>query len=274
MSEPIYRAYREIKSKVELYKERIKAIEEEMAKIRALYPYMTDSEIIKINPVFRSFYYSKLAHLRWLRYYESELKRLEEMVKVRFVKLAITFSIDTEVSHGELKPFFAEVCLETAIDEYISTIEEGEIAKRCVNFALKIFWIMFDALKDIGIPGKYSIRGSYLKSKYGTFYDDVFKRVRFVQLSKTKIDEAWIDKLITDIIKMEGLSRTNLDEYVTRESIIKIGIERIPVEEKKPAYPLVDLIIEKENYVIRRQGKIAKETEIDMAKILKIRLGI
>lgn len=210
---------------------------------------------------YRLLFYSLRAYEGWQT---RDRKKILELKKVippyKYLRISLTFSIETGMGH---EPFYAEVTCDTVIG-----LKEPEHTDRVMNATIKLFWIMFDiqkALRDL----------EDVKDKDPKLYDRIVKRKEFFQKYAEEIFEYAMDNLLKVIIELGGLARSP-DEYVTRQAIIKIGVEYFPApEEAEPKYPKVHVIIEKGTsketkgeWVIEKDLLIADETEIDMLKIL------
>jgi hypothetical protein len=96
------------------------------------------------------------------------------------------------------------------------------------------------------------------------------------------ITEEMMDEFIRAVRRFECFKRP-LDEFVTRQSIIKIGVEyQFAPEGAEPKYPLIYVLVEKgkeKKTVVEKGGdwilmakiKVADKTDIDLTDILKMR---
>jgi len=260
MSEDVEVLIRKYRSKIMELKRKLKATEKQMKEIAKLYPGKTEEEIMKIDPWYRGFYYSKLAFLKWIGEYEKRLKELISKLKV--VEFRITFSVETKRSHGKPVIVMAEVTASTLCRRF------GAIRRyRVVNACLKLFWIIFDAFKDI-TKDKRVLVGSEI-------YDNLMRRIRFVQRRAKRIREEFLDRIISDMIKYMGSFVRPREEYFTHQSIIKIGIEELAPSEEVPRYSRVKVVVEKkEPSYYRRECtiRISRKTAIDMLELLGMRI--
>jgi hypothetical protein len=260
MSEDIEVLIRKYKSKIRELRRKLKATEKQMKEIAKLYPDKTEDEIMRIDPWYRGFYYSRLAFLKWIGEYENKLKEL--MMRLKVFEFRITFSIETERSHGKNIVTVAEVTASTLCRRL------GAIRRhRIVNACLKLFWIIFDAFKDL-TKDKRILVGSEI-------YDDLMRRVRFVQRRAKRIREEYLDKIISDMIRYMGSFVRPREEYFTHQSIIKIGIEELAPSEDIPKYPRVKILIEKKEpsyYSRELTVRISRKTAIDILELLEMRM--
>lgn len=232
-----------------------------IAEVKRLYKGYTHIELLRLITEYRLLFYSLRAYKGWQT---RDRKKIEELKKVippyNFLRVSITFTIETGTGH-EL--FYAEVTCDTVIPR-----TEEVASDRIINAVIKLFWIMFDiqkALLDI----------EWLKDKDPKTYDKIVKRKEFFQKYATEIFEYAMDNLLRAIIKLGGIERSK-DEYVTKQAIIKIGVEYFPApDEAEPKYPKVHVLIEKGTsaetkgeWTIEKDLLIADKTTIDMLKIL------
>gem|GEM_PF-6858955 len=259
MTEDIWRRIRELEERVKKFQEELKSIEEEIAAFRLKFPQYTHYQLIMINPVYAMLWGKRLSRLRWIREWTEKIEKLKKLIPpVKFLTISITFSIETGRGH---EIFAAEVTAETIVPKEYSP----EILKRVVNACIKYFWISFDAFKDI-TKDKEVVWGKEI-------YDRMLKWCRWFIYQKD-IKEEDMDRFLKNLEILGGLSRSP-EEYLTYESIIKIGVEEIPTEEKEPMYPVVNVTIEKTevgHYYIKRTLYISDKLEYDMLKKFGIKV--
>jgi len=268
MSEDLEVKIRDYESKIADYESRIKATEEQMKEIIKSYPGKSELEVMRIDPWYRGFYYSRLSLLRWLKVYKTKLEELKK--KLGAFMYRITFSIDTDVSHGRYTMFVAEITAST-----IHTKFEA-VMYRIVNACLKLFWVVFDSFKDLQMKlvDKRKLIGSET-------FDKLLSKAIFMQKHATEIDETFIDSFIKDMIKHVGSFGTfrygsvaivrEPEHYLTHETIIKIGVETLPPAIGVSKYPKVDVEIEKVVPSVFEKKcllNIAPSTDVDIIKLL------
>jgi len=178
--------------------------------------------------------------------------------------LRLTFSIETGTGH---EPFECEVTCETILPEFTDEAQKNYYIRRIVNATIKYFWVVFDSFKDLRIA-KGIAEGSPQES--------ALKWAIWLQKYANPIEEENVDAFL-ELMRKLGAFQRPLDEYVTHEAIITIGVEYESTTETRPAYPNVHIIIEKtrvRRYHLERTLIIADKTDIDILKILDIGLGI
>lgn len=263
--EPLIRFYQskydEMRTKVRQLESLMKDMEETTGKNK--------SELMH-EPLYRSTHYSWMSHKRWEIYYKEKLEELMGTIKVSILPSRLTFSIDTNKSHGRHTDFFAEVTAITNVEHE----SEYEAIERIINACLKLFWVVFDSYKDL--------KKDY-KNIWGTEqYNKLLRMSMAISKKATVIEESNLDYFIKSMIltgsfKCKGdigcpeyITRSSLDYYVTREKIIKIGSERLVQEKQALNYPEVYIRIEVKGRGIIKECKliIAETTEIDMRYLL------
>jgi len=257
MSEDVEVMIRKYESKIAELERKLKVTKEQMKEIAKLYPGKTEAEISKIDPWYRGFYYSKLAFLRWIGEYRKKLEEL--MKKLVAVEFRMTFSIETGTSHGKAVLTVAEVTASTVHRKF------DEIKYRMLNVCLKLFWILFDAFKDL-TKDKRVLIGEKI-------YDNLLKRVIYVQEGAEMVYEEFLDRIINDMMRYMGSFKRPSEEYFTHKSIIKIGVEKLAPSEKAPKYPDVEIFIEKTVPTYYSKKCIVKVSDVTYIDILGL-LGI
>jgi hypothetical protein len=295
--EPIIREIMELEDRIRKREERIKEIEERMAKRREETG-LSHRELYRIDPEYRSWANSVRSLRGWNTF---DRKRIEELRKLlpplRALYQIMTFSIETGRGH---EGFFAEITCDTVIPYEASRAERRKIMQRALNACLKYFFIMFDSQKCVN---------KYLEAEWGTpvysLLKDIIDRYWNVYSIKVRvyteeeaerasryrellskhpnvITEEMMDEFIRTVRRFECFKRP-LDEFVTRQSIIKIGVEyQFAPEGAEPKYPLIYVLVEKgkeKKTVVEKGGdwilmakiKVADKTDIDLTDILKMR---
>ena len=187
------------------------------------------------------------------KYEPVELLPYTILERVSLMKLILTFSIETGGGH---QPFFAEVTCDTILPSGIaprSALEE-EYIKRIVNCVLKLFWIHFDAYKVV-------MKGM----------DRLQKWVSYIINYGRELEEWNLDEFLEAVMDM--IATRDLEEYVTKEAIITIGVEYESESDARFMYPKVHALIEKKKtgtWTIEKTLILADETEIWMDQILDI----
>jgi hypothetical protein len=300
-NEDIYRRISELEEYIEALRDRIRDREERirveeatLTMLEERSPGLTFRERMMI-PGYASTFYTirslrgwQTRDIRELKELEAELERLKrELPPYRKLKVSITFSIDTGTGK---EPFYAEVTCETIIDA-----DKKYLVRNIANAVVKYFWVMFDyqkALKDL----KHLKTGSALQRET---YSRLVSRMAFIQRVATiriRSPENWIDevrKLPYEVredyidktlktIRDAGGFRRNPDEYVTRNALLKIGVEYfIAGDEDEPKYPLVYMLIEKgrdaaskDDWILAAKLRVADSTDIDIFEWLDMELII
>jgi hypothetical protein len=262
--EPVLRRTRELEAKIRDAEGKIKAEEEIMPTIAARYPYFTPREVLLVDAEYRTYYFSRLSLLGWIKKWKEMLAELRKVIPpVEFHRIILTFSIETGRGHS---PFFAEVTCDTVWDARIPVEEENNRIRRIINAAIKIFWVCFDVWKDL-IDDMRELWGAEV-------YDPLFKKAEAIQKGIRYMDEEWLDEYYKALIKLGCLTKP-VEQYVTQEAIIKIGLEVFPAtREAKPRYPEVNVTIEKESWVIERKIIIADKTDIDILELLDMEVEV
>ena len=299
--EPIIREIMEIEERIARREAIIKELEEKMAKRREETG-LTHRELYRIDPEYRSWANSLRSYRGWNT---SDRKRIEELKKllppVRALYQIMTFSIETRRGH---EGFFAEVTCETVIPY---EAKRREIAERVLNACLKYFFIMFDSLKcvtkdlAISMPETYKVMKDLIDKFWDVYsvkiraympeeeekaeevirnYKEILKKHPYV------IMEESMDSFIKSLSVLGCFARP-LDEFVTRETIIKVGVSYdFASVDAEPRYPEVYLIIEKGKgsevvagmrrilglgWIILAKIRVADRTDVDMLDVLRMR---
>jgi hypothetical protein len=299
--EPIIREIMELEDRIRKREERIRELEEMMAKRREETG-LSHRELYRIDPEYRSWANSIRSLRGWNTF---DRKRIEELKKLlpplRALYQIMTFSIETGRGH---EGFFAEITCDTVIPYETSRSERRKIMQRALNACLKYFFIMFDSTKcvnkylraELGDHIYWSLKKrtddywNVYSTKVRVYTEEDAKKAEEVIASYREllskhpyvITEEMMDELIKELERY-GCFRRPLDEFVTRQSIIKIGVEYqfAPVD-AEPKYPLIYVLVEKgkqKETVIEKVGdwilmakiRVADKTDIDLTDILKMR---
>jgi len=185
---------------------------------------------------------------------------LERIVELM---LRLTFSIETGKGH---EPFECEVTCESILPT-TDEAQRGYYLRRIVNAVIKYFWVVFDSFKDIR-PAKGIAEGSPMER--------ALKWAIWLQKYADPIEEENVDMFLELMMKLGAFQR-DLDEYVTHEAVITIGVEYEATIRTQPAYPNVDVYIEKtrvRRFHLKRRLIVADTTDINILEILDIELSI
>lgn len=228
-------------------------------------------QLMAIDTAYRGTFYA----IRALRGWQTrDRQRIEELRKhippIKALRLVLTFSIETGTGH---EPFYAEVTCETVIAADLPLATQNEIIRRVMNATIKLFWIVFDAGKCV-TKVKRDLWGAEV-------YDTLLKRMLFFQKYAELIYEVAMDNFIEALIKLKCFEERDVDEFVTRQAILKIGVEfQYALVTSEPKYPFVDVLIEKGKsastkgeWVIEKGIEVAPKTEIDIMEILDMKVG-
>jgi len=193
----------------------------------------------------------------WVTRYVRRIEELWRMIRKPppFMRVVLTFSIETGEGN---EPFYAEVTVETLIDRVTPADTRESMIDRIANAAIKLFFIHFDGTK-------VTVKGEPLRARLPGFW------------MRTTITEEQMDGFLAELIRADRFDRPP-DEYLTRQSIIKIGVEyELARKEEGYEYPNCEIIIEIAKQkgqplkaVIRKILVIAKETVINILEILEI----
>ena len=166
------------------------------------------------------------------RYVPTVLTTYTIIEKLKYLRIYMTFSIETGSGH---EPFMAEVTCNTVVPPDLTEAERKEKERRIVNGVLKLFFILFDWNKIVykGDPDELWRALYYLRD----YARPVYESQRPPRLG---LDEF----LMLPIIQRRIRSRSP-DEFVTRESVITIGVEYESTPSLYPEYPEVHCYIEK-----------------------------
>ena len=264
--EPVMRKIMWLRERIAEREEKIKFFETLMLATRQETG-LSHRELMTVDRAYRSNYYRIMAFKRWQKH---DRKLLEELKKIppppiRYLKLAITFSIETGGGH---EPMFAEVTCETVMSTGARLEVIRERSRRIANAVIKLFWILFDAFKCIK-KEKKQLWGA-------KEFDDIISWAMWFQKYADVIEETNMDNFFKAILEKECLKR-NPEDYATYEAIIKIGIEyHYATKEMAPEYPTVHALIEKGkvkgvyDWTPECNLIIAHKTDIDLPKILGI----
>lgn len=228
---------------------------------------LTHEELMATDAAYRGTFYAIRSLQGWQTRDQKRIEELKKLVPpIEYLRVTITFSIETGEGHS---PFYAEVTCDTVIPRYISYTEQRERIQRIINAVIKLFWIIFDSFKEITKD---------VKVIWGVNeYNDILKTAIFFQKYADEVQESAMDNLINRLIAHGALKRAP-DEYVTRQSLIKIGVEfHYASMGAEPSYPRVHVLIEKGadkatlgEWTIEKHIIIADTTNINILKILNM----
>jgi len=202
------------------------------------------------------------------KYIPEELTSYTIIEKLKLLRIFLTFSIETGVGHQ--KPFYAEVTCNTVVMSDLSEDKLKEITHRVINGVLKLFFIVFDGWKIVITGKKRADRDpewliktlSYLQF----FADPIYEGGEIDRKEQKGGMDGFLNMLMDRIT-----ARDDFDEYVTRESIIAIGIEYESTASMDYEYPRVHVDIEKVrvgHYHVERTLILAPTTNVWMDKLL------
>lgn len=267
-SEPILRQIRALEERMSARQDTIDYLNTILS-VRREETGLSHAQLMLTDRAYRGSFYSVRALEGWQTRDRELIADLKKVIPpIENLRIILTFSIETGTGH---EPFFAEVTCDTVIPAAMPREIQTEVVNRIVNAVVKLFWIMFDvqkALYDMEIMG---LKGTEP-------YNFIVKRKQFFQKYATEIFEASMDNLLKAIIEMKALQRSR-DEYVTKQAILKIGVEyMIAPKGAEPLYPIVDVLIEKGKnaetkgeWVIKRKIQIAPTIDLDMMKLLEMK---
>ncbi len=164
--------------------------------------------------------------------------------KLKLLRVYLTFSIETGEGN---EPFYAEVTCDSTMSSDLSEDELRDRIRRIVNGVLKLFFIVFDGNKIVSTAEKtkdpdWLIRTLMYLQRYA---DPIFEKRPF----EADEQRGGMDGFLT--LRREGIDLARRirmrgpDEYLTRESVIMIGIEYESTADIGYEYPDVHVIIEK-----------------------------
>lgn len=172
------------------------------------------------------------------RYYPELLTAFTIIEELEYLRVFLTFSIETGAGH---EPFYAEVTCDSVILPELSEDEQRAIIRRIVNGVLKLFFIIFDGNKVVSTAKErkdpdWMIRTLMYLQRYA---DPVYEgRPLDVDEQRGGMD-GFLD-IVDERIKLRPV-----DEFLTRESVITIGIEYESATDMIYGYPYVHVVIEK-----------------------------
>ena len=248
--EDIYRAIRRLEERIKARQEIIdyfEILQEERRKETGL----SHEELMITDAEYREREY----RIRSLKGWQTrDRKRLEELKRLippyKYIIIELTFSIETGVGH---EPFYAEVTAITMIEK-----DKPEPLRRIVNAVLKLFFIHFDGTKMAFDTGKHELIVEHMKRIWRSY----------------EVTEEYMDRWLKACFRLIPYKRP-LDQYVTREAIIKIGASRTPaIEEEEVKYPRVKCTIEvpRRELAIEKIVIVAPETDVDIIEWLGMRV--
>jgi hypothetical protein len=212
-----------------------------------------------------------------------ELRRLIPPFKA--VRIVLTFSVETGRGHD---PFYAEVTAESLVDVAVPYAMRRAMVLRIVNASLKLFWILFDSDKAIA-KDKRAAWGDELydrldkvRSLYKYYValpvepEDIGRMREILDRHPYIALEEVMDRFIKALIRLGCFEERSPDEFVTRQAILKIGVEyHYAMELEEPRYPLAYLLIEKgispeakDEWVLLAKLQLADRTDLDMLDLL------
>lgn len=266
--EMIIRLIRELEERISIRAEMIAEREESM-RVRREETGLSHRLLFSIDREYRGWEYSRRAYLGWQTRDRRQIEELKKVIPpIRAYRIILTFSIETGEGH---EPFYAEVTCDTVISAEIPEEKQREMINRIINAVIKLFWIVFDAFKCV-MDDRKTIWGQ-------TEYDAILKRVIYFQKYATTVFEYAMDNLLKRLIDHGCLTRPP-EEYVTRQAILKIGVEyHFAPEKAVPEYPMVHVLIEKGRsketlgeWVVEKKVEIAEETDVDIMIILDMKV--
>jgi hypothetical protein len=274
--------------------ERIKAREEtieyfeSILAIRREETGLPHTVLLHIDRAYRGTSYSIRALKGWNtknRKAIEELKKLTPPLKA--IRMIMTFSIETGRGH---ETFYAEVTAETVIEADLTVEQRHKISNRLMNATIKLFWIIFDANKAI-TKDKKQIWGEEVYSRLRDFKnfihyqvvksiipEDIPKIYEILKAHPPIALESAMDNFIYALKQLGCFEERGLDEFVTRQAIIKIGVEyQYAKETDEPKYPLAYLLVEKGGsretkgeWIFTAKLQISEATDLDMMGLLNM----
>lgn len=202
------------------------------------------------------------------RYIPEEITSYTIIEKIELLRIFLTFSIETGTGHQQ--PFYAEVTCDTVITPDLPEARQDEIIRRVINGVLKFFFIVFDGGKIVFTGKKRADRDPEWLIKtlaYLQFFANPIYEGGEIDRKEQKGGMDGFLKMLMDRVE----ARDDFDEYVTRESILTIGIEYESTASMDYEYPSVHAEIEKVrvgHYHIERTLILAPVTDVWMDKIL------
>jgi len=192
--------------------------------------------------------------------------------KLKLLRVYLTFSIETGKGN---EPFYAEVTCESVVPPDLPEDELKERIRRIVNGVLKLFFIVFDGNKIVSSAEKtkdpdWLIRTLMYLQRYA---NPIYERRPF----STEEQRGGMDGFLT--IRREGIDIMNRiymrgsDEYLSRESVITIGVEYESTTDMTYEYPYVHAVIEKvrvRHWHHARTIVLAPSTSVWMDEILNM----
>jgi hypothetical protein len=286
--EPIIRRIMELEERI---RERERTIEyfESILALRREETGLSHAELFSVDRAYRGTAYAIRALRGWNtrdRRTIEELKKL--MPPLKALRMIMTFSIETGAGH---ETFYAEVTAETVMAADLTVERRREVSDRLMNAAMKLFWIIFDADKAVEQEKKLlwgQETYEMLRDRKNFFQKKVTVRIKPEDIAKyDEILKAYplsareyaMDNFIKALKQLDCFEEREPDQFVTRQAIIKIGVEyEYAAEEAEPKYPLVYLLIEKgtgaekkHDWVLCAKIEIADETDINMMKLLDMK---
>ena len=263
--EVIMRRMRELEERIKERETSIKEVQYHLERIRELLPYMTHEELLRTHEEYRHLWYSLRSFRGWQTRDIEELEELSKMIPpYKFERIRLTFSIETGVGH---EPFLAEMTCNTVIPR---EMDEDEVIERVCNAAVKYFWILFDAWKDVT---------NDMEVLWGRDeYSKIKRRIIFFQKYAKEVYEEGMDELFK-WLERHGVPAKSPEEYVTHQAILNIGVETpTPAPETaEPKYPRFEMFIEKkikDEFQKTVTVNLAEETRINILEKLGIVLEV
>lgn len=189
--------------------------------------------------------------------------------KLRLLRIYLTFSIETGAGN---EPFYAEVTCDSVMSPDVPESERRERIRRIVNGVLKMFFIIFDGNKLVRTADKrdrerdpsWLVRTlMYLQRHADPLYEgDEPGR----EEQKGGMD-GFLDILMDRILARPA------DDYLTRESVITIGVEYEATASMEHEYPEVHVVIEKvriRRWHVERTLILAPSTNVWLDRILNM----
>ena len=176
------------------------------------------------------------------RLLEEELLTAYTIVeKLKLMRIYLTFSIETGAGN---EPFFAEVTCDSVMSPDLPEDERHERIRRIVNGVLKLFFIIFDGNKLVRTADKrdrerdpsWLVRTLMYLQRHA---DPIYEGAEPGREEQRGGMDGFLDML------MDRIEARPVDDYLTRESVITIGVEYESTADVEYEYPEVHAVIEK-----------------------------
>jgi len=286
--EPTIRRIMELENRIKAREETITYFED-ILKTRREETGLPHTELFRIDRAYRGTVYAIRALKGWNTRDRKTIEELKKLIPpIKAIKLLLTFSIDTGRGH---ETFYAEVTAETVTSPNLTVEQRSEIVSRTLNVVIKFFWIIFDANKAI-TKDKKQIWGEEVYTRLKNFKnfiqyqvvksispEDIPKIYEILRAHPLTTLESAMDNFIKALKQLGCFEERELDEFVTRQAIIKIGVEyQYAKETDEPKYPLVYLLVEKGRdketkgeWIFTAKLTVADKTDLDMMELLDMK---